>query len=146
MRRQESQQRVQANVLKLDQPLENPLPNAASHGHGDHGYQTTDLQHGNHIRTQITPSGRLGKPVSKSSKFHSPEAELEANGRGRTILDDALANGMVVDTFPDPVTGKPTFVNPLNGAPTRHTVDVITTDPKGFGYRIGDYSSKKCAG
>jgi hypothetical protein len=135
---QSSEQRAQNTVSKTDQPLENPRANAAQegHGHSDHGYQTTDTQHGDRIRTRVTPSGRVGKPVSKSSKFNSPQSEAEAAGRGRTALEKDLANGNVVDTYPDPVTGKPTYIDPATGAPTRHTVSVTSNKPNGFGYKI----------
>lgn len=41
---QDSRQRAERAVGCADQPLENPHPNAAQegHGHGRHGYQTTD--------------------------------------------------------------------------------------------------------
>jgi hypothetical protein len=135
---QSSEQRAQNTTSKTDQPLENPRANAAQegHGHSDHGYQTTDTQHGDRIRTRVTPSGRVGKPVSKSSKFNSPQSEAEAAGRGRTALEKDLANGNIVDTYPDPVTGKPTYIDPATGAPTRHTVSVTTNKPDGFGYKI----------
>jgi hypothetical protein len=137
---QYSEQRAQKTASQADQPLENPLPNASTHGHGhvDHGYQTTDLQQGDRIRTGITPSGRSGAPVSKVSKFHSATSEIEALGRGRKKLKDDIANGLIPQNqrFPDPATGKPTYVNPVNGAPTRHKVTVTTDNPKGFGYKI----------
>jgi hypothetical protein len=133
-----SERRARSIVSRTDQPLENPRANAAheGHGHSDHGYRTTDTQHGNRIRTRITPSGRVGKPVSKSSKFNSPQSEAEAVGRGRVMLEKDLANRNVIDTYPDPITGRPTYVDPATGSPTRHTISVTSDRPHGFGYKI----------
>jgi Domain of unknown function (DUF4157) len=138
---QSSEQRAASRTSQADQALENPLPNASRHGHGhaDHGYQTTDVQQGNRIRTGIPPSGRTNAPaVSKTSKFNSPRSEAEALGRGKGKLETDIANGHIPPDkrFPDPATGKPTYVDPTTGAPTRHKISVTTDDPNGFGYKI----------
>jgi hypothetical protein len=138
---QSSEKRAANRTSRADQALENPLPNASRHGHGhaDHGYQTTDVQQGDRIRTGIPPSGRTNAPaVSKTSKFNSPRSEAEALGRGEGKLETDIANGLIPANkrFPDPVTGKPTYVDPTIGAPTRHKISVTTDDPNGFGYKI----------
>jgi Domain of unknown function (DUF4157) len=137
---QSSEQRAANRTSKADQPLENPHPNASTqgHGHGDHGYQTTDIQQGDRIRTQMTPSGRMGAPINNPSKFRSPQAEAEALGRGARQRDADIAGGLVPPNkrFPDPITGNPTYVDPVTGEPTRYTTFVTTDSPKGFGYKV----------
>ena len=83
------------------------------------------------VRTGVTPDGEIA-PAGRASRFRSPQAEAEALGRARTALEADLANG-TVPTYPDPVTGDPTYVNPANGQPVRQPVNVTTNDPRGFG-------------
>ncbi len=109
--------RVRAGVNNIDQPLDNPHPQAASEGHmhADHGAHTTDAQQAHRIETGVTPGGRVAKPPRTSTRFRTPEAELEAVGRARRQLDLA-----------SPPTTK------SNGDPNRHIVIVSSADPRGF--------------
>lgn len=123
---QSSKQRAANTTSQADRPLEPVNPRKASHGHGhaDHGHQTTSAQQGHRIRTGVTPSGRIGKPTSKASSFHSPEAEAEALGKARTRLNKDIQSG---------VTPK----YDANGEPNRFMIDNITTNRKdGFGYQV----------
>jgi hypothetical protein len=123
---QSSKQRAANTTSQVDQPLEPVNPQKAAHGHGhaDHGHQTTSAQQGHRIRTKVTPSGRIGKPTSKASSFHSPEAEAEALGKARTRLNKDIQSG---------VTPK----YDANGEPNRSMIDNITTNRKdGFGYQV----------
>jgi uncharacterized Zn-binding protein involved in type VI secretion len=136
---QQSRIRADNTVSKADQALR-PSPNGPRHGHGhaDHGYQTTDAQQAQRVATGQTPSGRtlangnIPDPPTRASRFSSPEAEAESLGRARRKLNDDLANG-AVGSYIDQVTGKPTYVNPANGMPVRHSTEVTTNRPNGFG-------------
>jgi len=146
-RAQSSRERAERSVAGVDQPLENPMPNAATegHGHGRHGHQTTDAQQAERVRTGTPPDGGHA-PAGRASKFRTPEAEAEALGRARRALQADLDSG-AVPSFVDPITGDRTYVNPANGAPVRRPVLVTTNDPRGFGsssqvaQRVGGPSS-----
>jgi hypothetical protein len=130
--------RAERTVANADRPLENPLPNAATEGHGHawHGYQTTEAQQIRRVETGVTPTGEVRRAPPSASRFGSPEAEAEALGRGRRALQADLDAGAGGRTYPDPVTGDPTYVNPNNGAPVRRTVTVETNRPDGFGTSV----------
>jgi hypothetical protein len=89
-----SSQLTQEKVSKADQKLEPVNPNKAKHGHGhaEHGSQTTAIQQERRIVTGIKPSGELGNPTSKASKFLSPEAEVEALDSGRAKLEQEITD------------------------------------------------------
>ena len=133
---EQSRIRAERSLANVDQPLENPLPNAATegHGHGRHGYQTTDAEQATRVATGIAPDG-LAAPAGRASRFRTPQAEAEALGRGRGALEGELQAGNVT-TYPDPVTGQPGYVDPATGAPVRRTVVVETNDPQGFGESV----------
>jgi hypothetical protein len=122
---QERRRRAERTTGHADQPLEpiDPAKSQHGHGHGDHGYHTTAAQQGDRIRTGITPSGRAGKPVSKASHFHSPEAEAEAIGRARRQLKTDQKAGSVTNFDAE-------------GEPTRHGVTVPTNRKDGYGHRV----------
>lgn len=122
---QERRRRAEQTTGRTDQPLEPVNPDKAQHGHGhgDHGHQTTAEQQGERIRTGITPSGRAGKPVSKASHFHTPEAEAEAVGRARRQLKADRESG-AVSNFDEA------------GEPSRHTTTVPTNRKDGYGHRV----------
>jgi hypothetical protein len=134
-----SRERATETVRNADRPLEPNNPNKAQvgHGHARHGFETTEEQQAERVRSGRYPDDPPGAPpggapVGRSSRFSSPEAEAEALGRGRRQLDADLANGNV-PTFPDPATGQPTFVNPATGEPVRRPVKVTTNREGGFG-------------
>ena len=138
-RERRSRERAEATVSGIDQPLENPRPNAAQHGHGHgrHGWQTTDAQQADRVVTgrfpdQLPTEAPGGPPRPRASRFGSPQAEAEALGRGRRALQRDLDAGNV-PAHPDPVTGSPTYVNPVTGEPVRHEAVVTTNRPGGFG-------------
>jgi hypothetical protein len=122
--------RAQATVANADQPLDpvksSPKKATQGHGHAYHGYQTTDTQQENRVKTGITPTGVKGKAPSQSSRFTSPKAEAEALGRGRRILNADLKKGAMLHKG----TG---FVDPKTGMPVRHVVNVSTNRKAGFG-------------
>jgi hypothetical protein len=122
---QERRRRAKQTTGSADQPLEPVNPDKAQHGHGhgDHGHQTTAEQQGERIRTGITPSGRAGKPVSKASHFHAPEAEAEAIGRARRQLKADRESG-AVSNFDEA------------GEPARHSITVPTNRKDGYGHRV----------
>jgi len=130
---EQSRLRAERSVAGVDQPLENPNPNAAQegHGHGRHGHQTTDAQQADRVRTGIAPDG-LPANAPRASGFRSPQAEAEALGRAGNQLETALQSG-AVPSYTDPVTGDKVYVNPTTGKPSRKTVVVETSDPRGFG-------------
>ncbi|ONF72135.1 hypothetical protein AVR91_0211365 [Amycolatopsis keratiniphila subsp. keratiniphila] len=132
-RAEQSRRRAERSVADADRPLENPHPNAAQegHGHGRHGYQTTDGQQATRVRTGMAPDG-LAAPASRASRFRSAQAEAEALGRARAQLEADLRDGTVV-SYTDPVTGQQLYVHPVTGKPVRHRVLVTTNDPRGFG-------------
>ena len=134
---QQSEQRAQNTVSRSDQPLENPLPNAAQRGHGDawHGNQTTDTQQVQRLQTGIRPDGSSGNSPGQSSRFTSPQAQAEALGRGNIKLQEDLANGNV-PSFTDPTTGRITYTDPVTGKPARYAVSVSTQRQGGFGTRV----------
>ncbi|SMC27724.1 YD repeat-containing protein [Andreprevotia lacus DSM 23236] len=128
-------QRAELTVSNVDMPLENPLPNSSSmgHGHGDHGFQTLYSQQAERVKTGLTPTLR-NAPTSRASKFFTPEGEAEALGRAYGQLLNDLDNGIV----PPGVTGTngvPSYMLP-NGAPVRHTLTVTTSSPSGFGAAV----------
>lgn len=129
----QTRRRAEQSVAGVDQPLENPSPNAAptGHGHGRHGYQTTEADQETRVRTGVAPDGEPA-PAERASRFRSPEAEAEALGRARTKLEAKLQSSAVT-SYTDPVTGHQVYVNPANGRPVRHPVQVTTNDPRGFG-------------
>ena len=135
-----SRERAEATVRAADQPLENPVTQMAQegHGHARHGFETTDAQQAERVRTGRYPDDPIGplpaarKPAGRASRFTSPEAEAEALGRGRHSLNRRLREG-TVPTHPDPVTGAPTYVDPVNGKPVRVEAPVTTNRPGGFG-------------
>jgi hypothetical protein len=129
-----SRERAEETVRNADQPLENPNPGAATegHGHARHGYQTTDEQQAARVVTGRFPDDPYGptdgprEPVSRASRFGSPQAEAEALGRARRELDaelarDAKARGPA-----------PTYVDE-DGVPVRMETDVRTNRPEGYG-------------
>jgi hypothetical protein len=118
-----SSQLTQEKVSKADQKLEPVNPNKAKHGHGhaEHGSQTTAIQQERRIVTGIKPSGELGNPTSKASKFLSPEAEVEALDSGRAKLEQEITDHNI-----------PKIVN---GEPNRHAVMVESNKREGFGER-----------
>ncbi|RSM77061.1 hypothetical protein DL991_21155 [Amycolatopsis sp. WAC 01375] len=129
----QSRRRAERSVANVDQPLENPHPNAAQegHGHSRHGYQTTDAEQATRVRTGIAPDGLPAK-AGRASRFRSAQAEAEALGRGRTELEAHLRDGKV-PSYTDPVTGQQLYVHPVTGRPVRHPVSVTTNDLRGFG-------------
>ena len=138
-RERRSRERAEATVSAADQPLENPRPNAAQHGHGHgrHGWQTTDAQQADRVVSGRFPEQHPteapgGPPRARASHFGSPQAEAEALGRGRRALQRDLDAG-TVPTHLDPVTGAPTYVDPVTGEPVRHEALVSTNRPGGFG-------------
>ncbi|WP_248846469.1 polymorphic toxin-type HINT domain-containing protein [Amycolatopsis regifaucium] len=132
-RAEQSRQRAERSVANVDRPLENPLPNAGQegHGHGRHGYQTTDGQQATRVRTGIAPDGSSA-PAGRASRFRNAQAEAEALGRAASKLEANLRDG-AVPSYTDPVTGKPLYFDPASGVPVRHRVLVTTDDPRGFG-------------
>lgn len=136
-RERRSRERAEATVRRADQPLENPAPNAATegHGHGRHGFDTTDAQQAERVRSGRYPDDPIGPiqgqrtPAQQASRFTTPQAEAEALGRGRRELDRRLAAGNV------PGAGNG-FVNPATGVPQRVRIDgapMRTTRPGGYG-------------
>jgi len=118
-----SSQLTQEKISKADQPLEPINPNKAMHGHGnaEHGSQTTQIQQERRIVTGVKPSGELGNPTSKASKFLTPEAEIEALDKGRAKLEQEIKDQNI-----------PTIIN---GEPNRHAVMVESNKREGFGER-----------
>jgi hypothetical protein len=124
---------AEAELADVDQPLENPRPNASSrgHGHARHGHQTTDPQQAERIRTGVAPDGLPAK-TSRASRFRSPEAELDALARARQRLAADLRSGEV-EHYVDGTNGEIGYVDPGNGEPSHHALTVETSDPRGFG-------------
>src|SRR5690606_1418075 len=120
-RQQAHDERTQARVEEIDQPLEptNPEKSSRGHGHEDHGSQTTAADQARRVETGTTPSGRTTFKGKPSSRFNSPEAELEALGRARRKLD----------------AGSPPKFDPVTGEPNRIMYEVETKLPDGFGTR-----------
>lgn len=134
-----SRERAEATTRAADQPLENPHPNAAQegHGHGRHGFETTDAEQAERVRSGRFPDDPYGPlptrtPAGRASRFSSPEAEAEALDRGRRQLDEALRSGTVT-SYTDPVSGARTYVDPTTGKPVRFGCTVTTNRPGGFG-------------
>jgi len=79
--------RAQRNAEGIDRPEVGHQPRGG-HMHRDHGYQTSDIQHRSRVaaasRTNTTPV--QPNNVNRSTRFDSPEAELEALGRARAHL------------------------------------------------------------
>lgn len=146
-RAEQSRLRAEQSVAGVDQPLENPNPNAAQEGHGHerHGHQTTDAEQATRVATGVAPGGDTA-PAGRASRFRSPQAEAEALGRASSQLEADLQSG-AVPSYTDPVTGDQVYVNPANGQPVRRSVLVTTNDPRGFGdsaqvaRRVGGSSS-----
>lgn len=136
-----SEARAKNTVANADQPLDPvasaPNKSTKGHGHTFHGHQTTDAQQSHRVKTGTTPDGQPGKAPSRSSRFTSPQAEAEALGRGRRVLGADLKNGAI----PHQATG---FVDPKTGAPARHSVNVTTNRPTGFG--VATVKQKDSAG
>ena len=132
---QQRRSRAENTVAQADKPLENPnSPSTHGHGHARHGSQTTSMEQAEGVRSGMRPDGTTGSPLSTTSRFRSPEAEAEALGRGRRLLNEKLRSGTVQNDFPDPVTGTPTYVDPVTGSPTRVKIDNVTTnDVRGYG-------------
>ncbi len=146
-RAEQSRLRAERTTASADQPLENPHPNASSHGHGHarHGWQTTDEQQRLRVERGVAPDGEQAR-VGRASRFRSPEAEAEALGRGRAELEGML-RADEVPSFRDPTTGQRVYADPATGTPVRVRILVETTDPGGFadsawvGRRVGGPSS-----
>ncbi|WP_218082587.1 hypothetical protein [Anthocerotibacter panamensis] len=133
--KENSRNRAEQTVSQADQMLEPINPQKATHGHGhaDHGYQTTEAQQAERVKSGLKPDGKTSKKLpERASRFTSPEVEAEAIGRGRKALEVDLKNGKV-PTFPDPITGKPTYIDPATGEPVRHELTVTTNRVRGFG-------------
>lgn len=75
------------------------------------------------VQTGIAPDGQLTRRPNRSTKFDSPEAELEAVGRAKIGLERRVVNGQVPPWDIDP-----------NGVvrPHRETV-VVGGRPDGYG-------------
>lgn len=138
-RERRARERAEATVSAADQPLENPMPNAAQHGHGHarHGSQTTEAQQADRVVTgrypdQLPTDAPGGAPRGRASRFSSPQAEAEALGRGRRALKHDLQAG-TVPGHTDPVTGARSFVDPATGIPVSHDVVVPTNRMDGYG-------------
>lgn len=118
--------RAKRTTARADKPLEptNPKKAKQGHGHDEHGWQTTDAQQEQRIRDGTKPSGQQGRPAEKVSRFDTPEQEAEALRLGREQLDRDIADGKVAKY--DPTPSEP-------NRPTRHTVEVTTTESEGFG-------------
>jgi hypothetical protein len=136
----DSRERAIETVRKSDQPLEQPDPRQAQvgHGHARHGFETTEEQQAERVRSGRYPDDPYGpipwrRPIGRASRFGSPEQEAEALGRGRRALDADIANGAIVEKFPDPSTGQPTYVDPVTREPARQPVTVGTNRPEGYG-------------
>ena len=141
---QQSRSRAEATVAKADQPLETLSPNTQypnpqprqGHGHARHGSQTTSAEQASAVRSGARPDGTNNGPIGTASRFRTPEAEAEALGRGRKLLEEKLRSGTLTQNQlrPDPVTGVPTYVNPVTGKPTRITIkEIPTNDARGYG-------------
>lgn len=138
-RERRSHERAVDVVSNADQPLENPKPGIAQHGHGHarHGYQTTEAQQADRVVTgrypdQLPTEVPGGKPRPRASRFSSAEAEAEALGRARRVLNRELKAGSV-GGYTDPVTGVQTYVDPATGIPISREIVVTTNRPGGFG-------------
>ncbi|MCE9576333.1 MAG: hypothetical protein K8W52_24510 [Deltaproteobacteria bacterium] len=131
-------ERAEATVARADQPLENPRPSAAKegHGHGRHGWQTTDAEQAMRVKSGRYPDDRIGpilrtqRPIGRASRFGSPEAEAEALGRGRKELERKLAK----DAKTAAATGAPApkYVDQA-GKPADFGPRVPTNRPGGYG-------------
>ena len=132
-RAEQSRVRAERTTAAVDQPLENPDPKAADHGHGHawHGWQTTSEQQRTRVETGVAPDGTPNQFTGTASRFRSPQAEAEALGRARRQLEADLRRG-AVPSYVDPVTGATTYVDPATGRVTRYRVVVSTNDPRGF--------------
>ncbi len=139
--RRSRERALESNELQNpDQPLDNPAPRAAAegHGHGRHGYQTTDAQQARRVETGYYPHDpdygplRPGqRPAGRASRFSSPEAEVEALARSRRDLDAKL--GADAQSASAAGTGPPTYADPATGIPERFTTTVTTYRPEGYG-------------
>jgi hypothetical protein len=128
-RAQDSNRRARETCAQIDQPLENPEPDASEvgHLHSRHGYEVTDAQQQDRVRTGITPDGKQLVAGKSSSRFSSAEAEAEAVGRGERELQEKLARGDVKGFDGKLVSDE--------GKPARTRVEVVTKRAGGFGTR-----------
>ncbi|MCB9759872.1 MAG: hypothetical protein H6739_08565 [Alphaproteobacteria bacterium] len=119
--RMERRPAVVEELKHIDQPLESKAYHSKhGHGHKGHGYQTRSAHHKTRVETGRGPGGHRGasKP-HQSTKFHTPELEMEALEKARKELERRLAAGEV-----------PRFDR---DKPHREKLIVETEDPRGFG-------------
>ncbi|MCE9572195.1 MAG: hypothetical protein K8W52_03480 [Deltaproteobacteria bacterium] len=134
-RARRSGERAEASVRDVDGPLKNPNnPSQKGHGHGRHGWQTTEAQQVERVETGRNPDALVGEPngfpADEASRFGSPQAEAEALARGKRALATQLeteAKAAAAAGLPPPSLLQP------NGHPRRIRPLVKTHRPEGFG-------------
>lgn len=93
------------------------------HGHVRHGSETTAAQQAHRVQTGVAPDGP-GNPVGRSTRFDSPEAELDAVSRARSRTAGRVADGRQSEAI---------IVKPNGEARLPRDASVVTGHPGGYG-------------
>jgi RHS repeat-associated protein len=129
-----------AQPRMLPAPKEEPPPTAqqqvedlSGHGHGRHGSQTTTQQQETRVQTGVAANGDVTKKPPTSTRFDSPEAELDAVQRAQVRTAQRIANGQkstAIEVAPDGTAKLPRDVSTVTGYPKGYGSGVtVIKDP-----------------